>query len=94
MALEDTSARGSLLVKNGMPKSGRKDELVQRAADCEGVGARRTWCVSPFGLEAKESAHHIAGHTRAMEECKHQSSEAHIAAVHKSISELDDSEGG
>ena len=69
-----------------MPNSGRKDELVESAAECEALGVR----AGPTGLEAKESAHQIAGHTGAIEECKDQSSGSRTAAVHKSISELGD----
>mmetsp|Transcript_44441 Transcript_44441/g.117968 ORF Transcript_44441/g.117968 Transcript_44441/m.117968 type:complete len:240 (-) Transcript_44441:124-843(-) len=38
MAPKSTAALGALLGKNGMPKTGRKDELVERAAECKALG--------------------------------------------------------
>merc|ERR1711866_21266 len=33
---------GALLAKNGMPKSGKKDELVDRVAECKALGVPPT----------------------------------------------------
>jgi len=41
-ASKNVAMLGALLAKNGLPKSGRKEELVERAAECKALGVPPT----------------------------------------------------